>query len=91
MKKNGTKWLLLFLLGIILYSATVFASQQKDLNRVKKSIADIQAKIEEEDNLSLELQKQKKLIKSEQYIEQIARERLGMVKDGEKVFVDINE
>ena len=37
------------------------------------------------------MQKQKEEISSEESIEKLAREKLGMVKDGEKIFIDINK
>ena len=38
-----------------------------------------------------ELNKQKEMINSDEYIEKVAREKLGMVKKGERVFVDVGE
>jgi cell division protein FtsB len=51
----------------------------------------LQAKIKEEEKNMEELKKQKDIINSDEYIEKIAREKLGMVKKGEKIFVDVNK
>ena len=51
---------------------------------------DIQAKIKQEEALKQELLKQEEKVNSDEFVEKIAREELGMVKPGERIFVDIN-
>lgn len=50
----------------------------------------IQAKVEEEIVINEELKRQKEILDTDEYIEKVAREKLGMVKPGEKIFIDIN-
>jgi cell division protein FtsB len=50
----------------------------------------IEAKIIGENKQNETLKKQKDTMNSDEYIEKTAREKLGMVKPGERVFVDVN-
>lgn len=51
----------------------------------------IEQRIQKEEELKQSLVAEKEALMSDESIERIAREKLGMVKDGEKVFVDINK
>ena len=75
----------------LLYFAYVFYEQQDILKAKTGQMKRIQAKIEEQEKVNRELQKQKEMLDSDEYIEKIARERLGMVKQGEKIFRDKNK
>ncbi|WP_242855790.1 septum formation initiator family protein [Ruminiclostridium josui] len=37
------------------------------------------------------MEKQKSLINTEEFAEKIARDKLGYVKDGEKIYIDTNK
>jgi len=51
----------------------------------------IEQRIQKEEELKQSLLAEKEALMSDESIERIAREKLGMVRDGEKVFVDINK
>ena len=93
MKKKNTKKIFFgieFLLcSYILY--TIIFHQQGLMNHKKQEMQDLQQKIECEKNLTRELNEEKENINTDEYIEKIAREKLGMVKKNEKIFYDINE
>ena len=55
-----------------------------------KELDKIQSNIEQENELNKKLLQQKQEVKSDEYIEKIARENLGMIKDGEKIFIDVD-
>ncbi len=76
---------------LLLYSSYTVYNLYRDLNEKKAEYNSVQNKIKEENKLAGELIKQKNAINSDEYIERIAREKLGFVKTGEKVFVDINK
>lgn len=57
----------------------------------EKQIQAIQAKIDVVKKENSQLKKQKKLLSSDEYIEKIAREELGLVKEGEEVYVIVDE
>jgi cell division protein FtsB len=60
------------------------------LNTKKAEYNTVLTKINQEEEQKDILEKQKKIENSDEYIEKIAREKLGLVKKGEKVFIDIN-
>jgi cell division protein FtsL len=61
------------------------------LDRKNNEMKNIEAKITGENKQNETLKKQKDTMNSDEYIEKIAREKLGMVKPGERVFVDVNK
>ena len=92
MKKNTIKRVL-FSAEFVLcsYIMYIIVFKQQSLMKHKKSeMRDLQEKIKYEENLADELNKEKEEINTDEYIEKIAREKLGMVKKDEKIFYDIN-
>jgi len=86
-----TKLIFIAVALFIVYFTVTFIEQQNLINSKKKQIEDINQKIADEQKINEELNKSKEIIGSDEYIEKVARERLGMVKSGEKVFVDTNK
>ena len=74
-----------------IYSTVTMIEQQKILSAKNNELKSVQSKIDEERKTFEELKKQKENVNSDEYIERVAREKLGMVKYGEKIFVDVNE
>ncbi|HHW47252.1 MAG TPA: septum formation initiator family protein [Clostridiaceae bacterium] len=89
-KKKSSKIGLLIIIGALIYFTFVFIDQQKLINAKTLEMQNLQDKIAEEKRLNEELRQQKEMINTDEYVEKIAREKLGMVKRGEKVFVDVN-
>ena len=52
-------------------------------------ISDLEAQIEYEEQRANEVDSLKEIVDSDEYIEKIAREKLGMIRKDEIVFVDI--
>ena len=90
-KRKTSKLGLFVIIGFFVYFAYVFIDQQKVLYAKEIEMNSIQMKIEEEMKLNEELKKQKEMLGSDEYVEKIAREKLGMVKPGEKIFIDVNK
>jgi len=90
-KRKSPKWMIFVLIGFIIYFIFVFFEQQKVLYAKNIEMNNIQAKIKEEMELNEELKKQKEMLATDEYIEKVAREKLGMVKPGERIFIDINQ
>lgn len=84
--KNICKKLLLII--IIVYIATIFISQQKDLNAYNREVAKYEEQIEEANSTKDSLLAMKDNVNSPKYIEEIAREKLGMYLPNETVFID---
>jgi len=77
--------------GLMMYLGTVLVKQQFIINSQRQQLKQIQENIEQEKELNEKLLRQKEEIASKEYSEKIARESLGMVKNGERVFVDVNQ
>ena len=85
-KKGILKWI--FIGVVLLYAIFTFASQQKTLNQYTKNSEEIELQIKEQKEYQQELAKKKEDITSEEYIEDIAREKLDMYLPNEKVYID---
>ena len=90
-KRKKPSFGIFILLAIFLYLSYVAVGQQKMLNSKNLEMSKIENKINEETKTNEELKKEKEVINSDEYIEKVAREKLGMVKKDEKVFVDLGQ
>ena len=80
----------LIFLAFVIYFSVTLVNQQKLLDVKKDQYSSLQSKIREESRIYKELLDNFEMIGTDEYIEKIAREKLGMVKNNEKIFVDIN-
>lgn len=89
--KNRKTYKKLFVLVFIIYFIYTLIMQQKTLNSYAaeqdKYNNDIEVAEDEQD----ELQEMKNNINSDEYIEQIAREKLGMYYPNERVYIDVEK
>jgi len=91
MKRKKKTWFWTVVAVVILaYAGKTVFSLNVMLSSKKNQYNEIEKRKSEELLLKSELEKQQKAIDSDEYIEKMAREKLGMVKKGEKVFIDIN-
>jgi len=79
---------ILFVLFAI-YTISVFSSQQKMLDTYRADIETYEAKKEAEVETNEELLAMKENLNSTEYIEKVAREKLGMYLPNERVYIDI--
>ncbi len=92
MRKTKKGWWLTPLLAVVLiYAAFTFTAQSNDLYILNLEIKQLEQKVAKEEEEKQRLMEEKDEISSDESIEKIAREKLGMVKDGERVFVDTNK
>ncbi len=84
-KFKGPSVILLILLGFIFYS---FGGQMMEMYNVRHEIKKIQVQMDELRVKNSDLRKQVDQLKSDAYIEREARERLGLVKPGEKIILE---
>lgn len=85
-KKKLYKRLLIIL--VLVYAIFTIANQQKVLNRYSKNSKELATKIEEQQAYNEELVAKKENVNSKEFIEQMAREKLGMYYPNEKVYID---
>lgn len=77
--------------AVAIYVVYTFFVQQKQLNAYKADANRYNEQIAIEKERKAELNKTKENINSEQYIEEIAREKLDMYLPNEKVYIDISK
>lgn len=78
-------------IGITIYVISIFINQQKTLNSYKISQQYYQEEVETKLAYQETLKETKSNINSEEYIEQIAREKLDMYLPNERVYIDKNK
>ena len=93
MKNNKIIKLLkkLLIIAFIVYFVYTIISQQRTLNSYSQQKAEVNTDIEEAQDENNELKDMQDNINSDEYIEQIARERLGMYYPNERVYIDVEK
>lgn len=89
--KRGKLFKKIFIILFILYFIYTLISQQKTLNAYAKEEDRYNKYIEIAEEEQKELKSTKENINSNEYIEQVAREKLGMYYPNERVYVDIEK
>lgn len=89
MKKFKKPYKKVFILCISIYVIYTLVSQQKTLNAYKKEEATYAKQIQQEQKNNQELNQIKENVDSTEYIEDVAREKLGMYLPNERIFYDI--
>ncbi len=89
MKKFKKPYKKVFILCISIYVIYTLISQQKTLNAYKKEEATYAKQIQQEQKNNQELNQIKENVDSTEYIEDVAREKLGMYLPNERIFYDI--
>lgn len=64
--------------------------QQPKILENQDKIADVQQRIEYEQQRMQEVDELKGKVDTDEYIEKVAREKLGLIKDDEIVFIDVS-
>lgn len=88
-KKN--KLVLLFSVFFVGYLVVSMGSQINRLQGMQSNVESLQTQIEELKTRNAALRQEIKQIKSDSYIEQVAREQLGLVKPGETLVVQAQQ
>lgn len=78
----------LFTLAVVIYIVYTLVTQQIQMYKYKKDIVSNNQKIEQQKKITEDLTRTKETYQSDEYIEKMAREKLGYVKPGEKVYID---
>lgn len=88
-KKSKIKIIILIIFSVnIVY---IFINQQLTMSRIKKDINNKQENVNKISSENRRLQDEIKLTKTDKYTEKLARERLGLVKEGEIPVIDSSE
>lgn len=81
----------LLLIVVGLYVISIFISQQQLLNTYQKEIGKYEDEKQEAEETKESLVAMKDNVNSPEYIEEIAREKLGMYLPNERVYIDIGK
>ena len=81
----------IFIIILVIYVMYTFINQQKVLNSYKTTQQYYTQQIEEKLAYKETLNNKKNNINSEEYIEEVAREKLDMYLPNEKVYIDITK
>lgn len=86
--KKGLKWKNIIILVLVGYIVISFVRQEMAIRRIEDEISQKQTELEKLKDDNVRLQEQVKNANSDDYIEKLARERLGMLKPGEIIVSD---
>lgn len=79
----------LVIIGIIIYFLYVCITQQQAMDSYDREAEQYQSKIVSAQKENEKLQNVKENVDSEEYIEDVARQKLGMYLPNERVYIDI--
>jgi cell division protein DivIC len=90
-RRNGRENIGLSVLAIILLGSIIisFAIRQSEVITARKKLQDLEAQIEYYQDANLALMEQVDALKTDAYIEKVAREKLGLVMPGEMQYMMI--
>ena len=80
----------ILVVAILMYSCIVMAKQEVSFKKYDEELKMINSKISEEELIHEQLTNTRTQISSDEYIEEVAREKLGFVMPNEIVFIDAN-
>ena len=90
-RKASSLFVRLFLLVFGCAVSVGIGKQAIRYQEVKEELAAVTAEIKEEENKQLDFETRKEYYTSDTYIEQVAREQLGMVKPNEIIYINRSE
>lgn len=86
-RKRSFNWFIVLLVVVIGYFSYAAVGQQVRLNAIAKEQAAVQIRQNEAKKINEELKKEKADLEKPEYIEKVAREELGMTKQGEMPYI----
>ena len=75
---------------LVFYMGGVLINQEKELRNIKEETKHYQALLDEANMKTEELRETKNRINTDEYIEEYAREKLGLVMPYEIIFMDVS-
>jgi len=90
-RKASVVFLRIFVLLFVMTVSVGIGKQMLRYQEVQKELAVVTAEIEAEQEKQLDFDSRKQYYTSDAYIEQIAREQLGMVKSNEIIYINRSE
>ncbi|MGN0162219.1 MAG: septum formation initiator family protein [Candidatus Ornithomonoglobus sp.] len=87
-KRGILLWAVLLASGGMIFKG---AMQRPQINQYRAEIADLNEKIQQERDRQAEIDDLKTKVNTDEYIEKIASEKLGLVKSNAKIFIDVSD
>lgn len=87
MNKNRIVFISVVLAATV-YVVFTLVSQQFEIVAAKEALAAVESEIQSQQELAQQLEEKKQLVNTDEYIEKLAREKLGLVRPDEIIFVD---
>lgn len=81
-------WVFIILVGGMLFKGVM---QQPQINKNREQISKLENQIAYEKERQVEIENLKDKVNSDEYIEKMASEKLGLVKSNAKIFVDVSQ
>ena len=85
--KRRCDWFIVLTLGIVGYFSYMFISQQIYLNSVSSDCESAKVRLQAARDTNEQLQQEKSQLEDSAFIEKIAREELGMTRQGEMPYI----
>lgn len=90
-KKRLNIFILILMSGLLVYFGITFIRQQEEILMIQNQMRALEHKIAKEKEIHEELLEQQSIVETDEFVEKIAREKLGMVKEGERIYVDMDQ
>jgi cell division protein FtsB len=87
-QKQIKVWAFILIAGAFMFKGIM---QQPQIQKNKAQIASLQQQMEYETTRMEEVDALKGKVNTDEYIEKVAREKLGLIKANEKVFIDVSK
>lgn len=88
-KLSRSKLPLLMLAVLIAYFIFSFSTQFNRLSIMQRDVLAVEQQVKDLQKKNADLREQLKLVQSDAYVEQVAREKLGLVKPGESRIIPV--
>jgi len=90
-KRYKVDYVRIILVVALVFFSVTFVKQQLQINQYNVQINSIKQDIEEAKDKTIELKAIENKVNDAEYIENIARTELGLVKPYEKIFIDVDK
>lgn len=87
-KNSIVTWALVLVCGFMIFKGLM---QMPQISKTKAEIASVKSQIEYEKTRQRETDELSEKVGSDEYIEKVASEKLGLVKSNAKIFVDVSQ
>ena len=84
-------WLLIFVFLIMVITLAASHRQKEKLEAGEERIEALQEAIDQEDARTEEITEKQKQMQSDEYIEQVAKDKLGLIHDNEIIFKETDQ